>query len=128
MTGTVTWEVLAWLIGIIVAAGTAVAIFLYWVWSLVKTLRADWEADLADRDLKIEAAMAHAKLIEDSLTRELADYRQHAGETFATKEGVTGAVARVEAAVGRLTSQIESVVDRLSSRIDRLLEDRSRGG
>ena len=42
---------------------------------------------------------------------ELGDYKVHAAVTFATKEGVSAAVGR-----------IESAVDRLTGRIDRLLE------
>lgn len=124
MTGTVTWEVLLWIVGIVFSAGVAVAGFLLWVWNIVKGLRADWDTELADRDLKIEAVNERAKLIENDLRREVNEYKQHAGETFATKTGVTGAVERVESAVGRLTAQVEGAVDRLTGRIDRLLVER----
>lgn len=107
MSGAVSWEVLLWVIGVMVAAGGTVAGFLIWVWKLIGR----FDKALADRDAAAGLEKERAKLVEDGLRRELNEYKVHAAETFATKEGVSAAVGRVE-----------SAVDRLTERIDRLLE------
>ena len=126
MQGTVSWEVLAWVVGIIVTAGSGVAIFLFWVWRGVSAIKADWGKDLEARDIKIAAVDARAAQTEEMLRKEINDYRQHAGETFATKSGVSTAIDRLEGSVTRMAHQVEQAVDRLSGRIDRLFEGRQR--
>lgn len=107
MTGSVSWEVLFWVVGIMFGAGSGVAGFLFWVWRLVSR----FNAALDERDTAAQLEKERAKIVEDELRRDLALYKVHAAETFATKEGVAAAVGRVE-----------SAVDRLTQRIDRLLE------
>lgn len=118
MTGAVTFEQLAWIIGIIVAAGSAVAIFLGWVYFLVQKLKHDAE-------IKIDATLARVMQLE----AEHNDYRVHVAEKFATKDGVTQAISRMEAAVEKLTTLVHDSVERLTNRLDRILETRDiRGG
>ena len=124
MTGAVTWEVLAWVVGIITLAGGTVAGFLYWVWTLVQTGKKTLADELGKRDFTIEAVAARCKLADEQIGRELTDYKMHVGETFATKAGVSAAVERVEGAVERMTGQMDNGFDRLTQRIDRLLETR----
>ncbi len=119
MTGAVSWEVLSWVVGIAVAVAIGVSGFLLWVWGVVKGLREEFDAELTARDaaikdasLKAEAINARATLMEGELRKEIADYKQHAGETFATKEGVSVAVQRVEQAVDRLTGRIDRLLER----------------
>jgi hypothetical protein len=114
LTGLVTWEVLLWVVGIIVGAGVAVATFLFWVWRIVERVKND-----SGNAIGIVAG----KL--DLVETDLATYKQHVGETFATKDGVTLAIGRVEASVDRIGSQVDGGFERLSGRIDRLLEMRS---
>lgn len=122
MTGAVTWEVLAWVLGIITAAGVAVAGFLFWVWRIVQTVKTEQAAELSDRDLKIEAVHARAGQVEANFN----EFRVHAAENFATKDGMLQAVGRVEAAVDRLTTLVHDTVERLTDRLDRILETRDR--
>lgn len=113
MSGAVTFEQLAWIIGIICAAGTAVAVFLGWVYMLVQKLKRDAE-------IKIDATLAKVTMIE----AEHNDYRVHVAEKFATKDGVTQAIGRMEAAVEKLSSLVHDSVERLTNRLDRILESR----
>lgn len=112
MTGAVSWEVLIWVVAVIFAAGSAVAGFLFWVWRLMS----GFNKALDERDAAAGLEKERAKLVEEDIRRELGDYKVHAAETFATKEGVSAAVGRVE-----------SAVDRLTGRIDRLLEAQANG-
>jgi ubiquinone biosynthesis protein UbiJ len=125
MTGNVSWETLLWVVGIIGAAGATVAGFLFAVWRIVEGIRKDREEEMADLGLKIEAVDARAKLATEMIARDFAEYQRHAGETFATKTGVSSAVERVENSVNSIALKVENAVDRLSDRIDRLLEGRN---
>jgi hypothetical protein len=145
MTGAVSWEVLSWVVGIVVAAGLGVAGFLLWLWSVVKALReefgkevgtlhieVDKELEVRDADMKalvlrIEAESARAKLIEDAILKEVGDYRAHAAETFASKEGVNAGLKRVEDALQRMGNQVDTSVKNLTDRIDRMLLERGQG-
>lgn len=100
MTGPVTYEQLFAFLALFAAAGGVVAGFLAWVFRIVSALRRAYTADRDQLQLQIEAC-----------EKDVAAYKVHAAETFATKEGVSAAVGRVE-----------SAVDRLTGRIDRLLE------
>jgi hypothetical protein len=104
MTGTVTFDQLTWIVGIITVAGGAVAGFLLWVWRIVVGLKADSAA----------------------VGKELSDFKLHAAEKYATKDGVTQAIGRMETAIERLTGQVEAAVERLTVRLDRLLEERAK--
>ena len=122
MTGTVTWEVLAWVVGLITAAGFGVAAFLFWVWRLVQAIRAENDTSLREQSLRIEAVHARAGQAEADLN----EYKVHAAERFATKDGVSQAIDRMEAAVERLTAQVHDAVERLTTRLDRMLDKRER--
>lgn len=125
MTGLVTWEVLVWVVGIVFAAGLAVAGFLLWVWRLVSR----FNDALAERDSAAQLEKERAKMIEQDIRNELNEYRVHVAEKFATKDGVTQAIGRMEAAVERLTSQVHDAVERLTDRLDRIFErDGPKGG
>jgi hypothetical protein len=122
MTGAVTWEVLAWVIGIIAAAGITVAGFLFWVWRILQAAKAEQAKELSERDLQIEAVHGRVGQVEANFN----EFRVHAAENFATKDGMTHAIGRVEAAVERLTTLVHDTVERLTDRLDRMLEARER--
>lgn len=119
MTGVVTFEALYWVIGLIVAAGGVVAGFLFWVYRLVQA----FNKALGERDTAAQLEKERAKLVEDELRRELNDYKVHVAEKFATKDGVTAAVNRVEGSIQNIATQVENAVDRLTARIDKLLDN-----
>lgn len=121
MTGAVSWEVLLWVVGLMIAAGGVVAGFLIIVYRLVSGLR----AEMGERDSAAQLEKERAKMVEEELRRDLSDYKVHAAERFATKDGVTAAVTRVEASIQNLANQVEGSVDRLTVRIDKLLDNRS---
>lgn len=122
MTGAVTWEVLVWVVGVITIAGGTVAGFLFWVWRLVSA----FNAKLAERDTAAQLEKERAKLAEETLRREFNEYKIHAAEKYATKDGVTQAIGRMEAAVEKLTGQVHDAVERLTARLDRMLEREGR--
>ena len=122
MTGLVDWGQLIWVVGLVLGAGGAVAAFLFWVYRLVQGLR----AEMGERDAAALLEKERAKLVEDDLRRELNEYKVHVAERFATKDGVTAAVSRVEGSIQNIATQVENAVDRLTARIDKLL-DNNRG-
>jgi hypothetical protein len=131
VTGTVTFEQLAWVVSIIIFAGGAVAGFLLWVWRIVVGIKRDFaaelgvlEASLKERDNAAQLEKERAKIIEEQLRKEFADYRVHASERYATKEGVTQMGHRLEAAIEKLTTLIHESVERITTRIDRVRDDR----
>lgn len=132
MTGLVTIEQLAWIAGIITISGSAVAGFLFWVWRLVVGLQRAFDAELKERDTAAQLEKERAKLIEQELRKEFNEYRVHASERFATKDGVTQAVGRMEQAIEKLTTLVHESVERITTRMDRILDGRndppSRGG
>jgi hypothetical protein len=120
VTGTVTFEQLAWIVGIITLAGGAVAGFLFWVWRIVEGQR----RELKERDTAAQLEKERAKLIEQELRKEISDFRIHAAQTFATKDGVTAAVGRMEQAIEKLSSLVHESVERITARMDRILDSR----
>lgn len=122
MTGTVTWEVLTAVVGFIIFAGLGVAGFLLWLWGVVQGLRKDFEDAMKERDTAAQIEAQRAKIAEETVARELAEYRVHAAETFATKDGVTQAVGRMETAIERLTQLIHDSIERVTNRLDRILD------
>lgn len=122
MTGVVTWESIGWVVGIISLAGGAVAGFLFWVWRLVDSFKRETAAALQERDTAAQLEKERAKLMESEIRDELNEYRVHVAEKFATKDGVTQAIGRMEAAVEKLTTQVHDAVERLTNRLDRILE------
>lgn len=93
MTGIVTWEVLGWIVGGLVGALAVSAAVIGFFFKA-----------LAIRDLRIAA-------LEDGLQA----HRLHTAETFATKQGVTEAVGRVEHAVDRLIGRVDNLVQAIAS-------------
>lgn len=100
MTGTVEWGTLIWLVTVLVGAVVGAISAIVMAYRLLHA-----------RDEAIEKAFD-----------ELAAFKLHAAETYATKSGTTAAVERVEEAVGDLKKEMSSAFDRLSQRIDRVLE------
>ncbi len=121
MTGAVSWEVLIWVIGLIFAAGAAVAGFLFWVWRLVSS----FNSQLDERDTAAQLEKERAKMVEEELRRDLNDYKVHVADKYATKDGVSAAVGRVEISVERIGTMVHDSVERLTNRLDRILEHRS---
>lgn len=122
MTGFVDWGQLIWVVGLVIGAGGGVAAFLFWVYRLVQGLR----SEMSERDSAAQLEKERAKLVEDDLRRELNDYKVHVAEKFATKDGVTAAVNRVEGSIQNIATQVENAVDRLTARIDKLLDNNNR--
>lgn len=125
MSGAVTIEQLQWLIGLMFAAGGAVAAFLFWVWRLVVGLQSQFASQIKERDTAAQLETERAKLVEGELRKELHAYQISAAEKFATKDGMTQAIGRMEQAIERLTNLINESVDRITSRVDRLLDNRN---
>jgi len=86
----------------------------------VQDLREENEQALKEQSLRIEAVHARAGQAETDLNQ----YKVHAAERFATKDGVSQAIDRMEAAVERLTLQVHDAVERLTTRLDRMLDKR----
>lgn len=124
MTGMVTFEQLQWIIGLIIAAGCGVAGFLFWVYRIVIGLRQEFNAQIRERDTAGQLEKERAKLIESELAKELSEYKVLVAERYATKDGVTAAVGRMEQAIERLTSMVHESVERITNRMDRILEGR----
>ncbi|MBN9304135.1 MAG: hypothetical protein BGO82_17305 [Devosia sp. 67-54] len=99
MTGTVSWETLLWVIG---SNGVVLVV----AWRIL-----DWIGkQLSDRDLKIEAESARAKMIEKGLEDALAEFRTHVAERYATKDGVSDGLGRVEASLRELKDLINQML------------------
>jgi hypothetical protein len=128
MSGTVSWEILFWVGGLMAGAGVVVAGFLFWVWRIVSAIDARFTARMAEIALANGAETARARLAEEHIAREHAELRQHVAETYATKDGVTTAIGRMEQAMERLTSQLDASLERLTGRLDRVLETRTNTG
>jgi hypothetical protein len=121
MTGAVSWEVLIWIVGLMLAAGGIVAGFLFWVWRIV----AGFNTALDERDTAAQLEKERAKMVEEELRRDLNDYKVQVADKYATKDGVSSAVGRVESSVERIGSMVHDSVERLTNRLDRILEHRS---
>ena len=117
MTGAPTWDQLSWIIGLIITAGTIVTIFLGWVYTIVSGLRREFST-------AAQLEKERAKLMEDELRRDLAEYKLHVAEKYATKDGVTAAVGRMEVAIEKLSAMVHDSVERITNRMDRLLDGR----
>lgn len=122
MTGAVTYEQLYAILGLMGAAGGAVAGFLFWVWRLVVGVRKDFAAQLRERDTAAQLETERAKMIEQVLRESLSAYQVQVAEKYATKEGVTVAVGRMESAIEKLSTLVHESVERITSRMDRILE------
>lgn len=111
MTGPVTFEQLFAFLGLFAAAGGVVAGFLAWVFRIVASLR---RAYMADRDvLQVQI---------EKCEKDVADYKVHAAEHFASKIGVSTQISRLEDAVQGVSDKVDASSDRITGRIDRLLE------
>jgi len=116
---------LQWEIGLMLAAGAVVAGFLFWVYRLVAGIRAEMDNRLRERDTAAQLEAARAKMVEEELRRDLSDYKVEVADKYATKDGVTAAVGRVEQSVERIGAMVHDSVERLTNRLDRILEHRS---
>lgn len=121
MTGSVSWEVLIWVVGLMITAGGVVAGFLIIVYRLVSGLR----GEMAERDTAAHLEKERAKMVEEELRRDFNDFKVQVAEKYATKDGVTTAVSRVESSVERIGTMVHDSVERLTNRLDRILEHRS---
>ena len=90
MTGTVTWEVLIWVVGLIVAAGVGVATFLFWVWRIVSDLKKSFDDELQERDTAAGLESERAKIVEAELRRELSEFQIRVAEHYHQRRSRTG--------------------------------------
>ncbi len=96
MTGPVTWELLIWVGGTILAA-------LILEWRIVS-----WVLnELSTRDLSIAAVDARAKLAEEELRRSFETHKLYGYRKLRDRGGLTQAVNRVDDAVKRLTDRMD---------------------
>lgn len=107
MTGTVTWEVLIQIGGLLIAS-----LITWWritSWVLAEFRKRDERLGQLEKEvgLAIGAADARAKLAEDEIRRSLGDHKLYAAETFATEGGLTQAANWVDDAVKRLTDRMD---------------------
>lgn len=123
--GAVEWPFLLWICSII-ASAVAGAITV-----VVTGARLFAARDKATADLKEQTGKALAKLeadhrqAVDKVSSDLAAYKAHVGETFATKQSVTIQLQRIEETMKAFGDRVESSVQRLTERIDRILEARA---
>ena len=123
VTGAVTYEQIASLFNILIAAGGilavaggAVAGLLAWLWRIVTMIRRSYEAD---RD-KLAARL-------DEAEAEMVAYKSHVAETYASKSGVSVQIDRLEQAVNGIAEKVDNSSHRITERIDRLLENQVHG-
>ncbi len=107
MSGTVTWETLIWIGGLLLTS-----LALWWrvtSWVLAEFKKRDDKLAELEREagVKIAATDARARVAEDELRRSIEAHKLYAAETFATEGGLTQAVNRVDDAVKRLTDRID---------------------
>ena len=110
MQGTVSWEVLLWVVGIIGTAGTGVAVFLFWVWRLVTLQRETWERAVEAVTAALKAEEARAKAAEEETRRALEAHKLYAAETFATAHELASALGEVKSAIDRLTGRLDQIL------------------
>lgn len=117
MHGVVTFDQLAWIVGLICVAGGAVAGFVFWVWRLVDSMT----QKIHERDKQLREELQDHKT---ELEREVQEYKVYVAQNYATKDGVSSAVARLEQSVERLTTLIHEGLDRITQRMDRVLDQK----
>lgn len=96
MTGTVDWQTLAWLGGIVVT-----------VLSLNWRIQGWANAELRKRDLAIETSNARAKIAEDALAKVISDHKLYAAEHYITRDILTGEMEDVKKSIDRLANLID---------------------
>lgn len=87
MTGAITWEAISWGLGAIIAIGTMIG------WGLKL---------LSLRDKRI-----------DELSRDLQDHKLHAANHYATKDGLTVALAAMQSSIDRLVERVDGLLDNI---------------
>lgn len=94
-------------------AGSAVTLAAFW-WGIARWVLAEF----SKRDLAIAAESARAKLAEDGISRDIAAHKLYAAENFATTHELALALARVEAAIEKLSDRLDKVLmtDRSAAR------------
>ena len=85
--------------------GTAVTLAGFW-WGIARWVL----AELAKRDLAIQATDARAKVAEEALARELSAHKLYAAENFATSHELASSLGRVEAAIERLADRLDKLL------------------
>ncbi len=110
LSGTVSWEVLAWVVGLIVAAGSAVAVFLFWVWRLLTEQRTAWQAAIDATIARLATEEGRAKAAEEETRRALEAHKLYAAETFATAHELATALGEVKSAIDRLTGRLDQIL------------------
>lgn len=108
MSGTVTWEVLAWVVGILMAAFAAAAVAIGWAVGQLSKRDAAIAAVARDLGMQVAAEHARAKMAEEEMARSLAAHKLYAAEHYATDAGLKDAVDRVDDAVKRLTDRMDN--------------------
>ena len=109
MSGTVTWEVLIWLVGTI----AAVVGFAFLVWWRIE---GQVKSTGATSALRAEAAAIKS----DQVDRDLQAYKTHVAEHYISMAGHREATEQVMGAI----SGLKSSIDGTNLRIDRMLDER----
>ncbi len=110
MSGTVSWEVLAWVVGIISVAGGAVALVLLWVWQLVRMQRNELDSAVGALRGELQSEAGRAKAAEEETRRALEAHKLYAAETFATAHELATALGEVMSAIDRLTGRLDQIL------------------
>lgn len=108
MSGTVTWEVLIWLVGTV----AAVVGFAFLVWWRIEGQVKEAEASAGNK-----ASVAVAKA--DHVATQLQEHKLHVAETYIAEASHREETERVMGAI----SGVKSAIDAQSMRIDRILDE-----
>lgn len=103
-------------IGTIITVIVLLGSSLWFIWSRIEKAK---QAAI----LKAEAAAATAQLARE----ELAQYRTHVAETYATKIGLNESLTRVHDALDRLTDRIDALIAQGNSKPSRTTRRSSEG-
>lgn len=99
MSGGVSWETLTWVIG-------SNAVILGIAWRVLSWVNGQFK----DRDLRIEAALALARMTEEAAKKEVNDFKVHVAERYATKDGVGEGFKRVEKSVDEVKELLNKLL------------------
>lgn len=107
MEGNITWEALWAVAGIVGAA------FVIW-WRIEMRV----ERAKKDAHFKVDAVAARA----DLTAAQLAEYKTHVAEQYATKAGVTEQMITLTKAVNDVGERLDKRLDAMTERLDRVIE------
>ena len=127
MTGSVSWEVLIWVAGLLVAAIVGAGGAVLFGVRLFATR--DREISRVERyaALRAEAVEARAKLAEETMSRDFNAYKLHVAEQYATKDNMTQAMDRVSRELRDLKELLNQVLLRGSEPHPPQRRSRARG-